>query len=99
MVPLSYSSTKPMTADVITLLHGADRCELHPRIGGSIGGWTTDGQPMFRAANAASIAARDVFGMASFPLVPYSNRIAQGKFEWNGHLFTLARNFPPEPHS
>ena len=88
-----------MTADVITLLHGADRCELFPRIGGSIGGWTVDGQQMLRAANAAKIAARDAFGMASFPLVPYSNRIAQGRFEWNGSLITLARNFPPEPHS
>jgi aldose 1-epimerase len=88
-----------MTADVITLLHGADRCELYPWIGGSIGGWTVDGQQMFRAANAAKIAARDAFGMASFPLVPYSNRIAQGRFEWNGRLITLARNFPPEPHS
>jgi aldose 1-epimerase len=88
-----------MTADVITLLHGDDRCELYPRIGGSIAGWTVDGQQMFRAANAAGIAARDALGMASFPLVPYSNRIAQGRFEWNGSLITLARNFPPEPHS
>jgi aldose 1-epimerase len=88
-----------MTVDVITLLHGADRCELYPRIGGSIGGWTVNGQQMFRAANAARIAARDAFGMASFPLVPYSNRIARGMFEWDGKLVTLARNFPPEPHS
>jgi phosphoglycerate dehydrogenase-like enzyme len=83
-----------MTADVITLLHGTDRCELHPRIGGSIGCWTADGQQMFRAANAARIAARDPFGMASFPLVPYSNRIDQGKFAWNGSHIALARNFP-----
>jgi aldose 1-epimerase len=88
-----------MTADVITLLHGADRCDLHPRIGGSIGGWTVDGQPVFRGANAAGLAARDPFRMASFPLVPYSNRIAQGTFEWNGNPVALALNFPPEPHS
>lgn len=88
-----------MTADVITLLHGTDRCELHPRIGGSIGCWTADGQQMFRAASAARVAARDPFGMASFPLVPYSNRIEQGKFVWNGSQVALAHNFPPEPHS
>jgi aldose 1-epimerase len=88
-----------MTADVITLLHGADRCELHPRIGGSIGAWTVNGQQIFRAATAARIAARDAFGMGSFPLVPYSNRIAEARFEWNGGSITLARNFPPEPHS
>jgi aldose 1-epimerase len=37
--------------------------------------------------------------MASFPLVPYSNRIGNGTFEWNGNIITLARNFPPEPHA
>ncbi len=88
-----------MTDDLITLLRGADRCDLHPQLGGSIGGWTVRGQQMFRAATSASIAARNPFGMGSFPLVPYSNRIAEGRFEWDGKRITLARNFPPEPHA
>ncbi len=54
---------------------------------------------MLRAASAASIAAGDPFGMASFPLVPYSNRIGNGTFEWDGSIFRLTRNFPPEPHA
>ncbi len=86
-------------AEVLTLVHGADHCELLPQVGGSIGGWTVQGQQMLRAASAASIAARDPFGTGSFPLVPYSNRIGNGEFEWNGKIITLARNFPPEPHS
>jgi aldose 1-epimerase len=83
----------------LTLQHGQGRCELLPEVGGSIGGWTVQGQAMLRAASAASIAACDPYGMASFPLVPYSNRIANGIFECNGHVVALARNFPPEPHA
>jgi aldose 1-epimerase len=86
-------------AEALILQHGIDRCELLPQVGGSIGGWTVHGQEMLRKAGAASIAAFDPFGMASFPLVPYSNRIGNGAFEWGGNDFTLVRNFPPEPHA
>jgi aldose 1-epimerase len=86
-------------AEALTLTHGADRCDLVPRACGSITGWTVEGQPMLRTASAVSIAARDPFGMASFPLVPFSNRIGNGTFEWDGKFITLPRNFPPEPHA
>lgn len=36
---------------------------------------------------------------ASFPLVPFSNRIAGARFSYDGRLITLHRNFPPEPHA
>jgi aldose 1-epimerase len=85
--------------EIMTLTHGADRCELIPAIGGSIGAWQSSGAEMLRSASAASIAAQDPFGMASFPLVPYSNRIGDGAFEWDGGRFALARNFFPEPHA
>src|SRR5258708_7916801 len=86
-------------AQAYPLVHGADRCELLPHLGGSIGAWTVEGQQMLRTASAAAIAARDPFGMGSFPLVPYSNRIGNGAFEWDGKIVTLARNFLPEPHA
>lgn len=85
--------------DILTLAHGMDRCNLIPAIGGSIAAWTVNGEEMMRCASAASIAAQDPFGMASFPLVPYSNRIGNGSFEWEGEHFGLARNFHPEPHA
>lgn len=88
-----------LMTEVITLEHGADRCEVVPHVGGSIGAWSVRGQDMMRAASVASIAARDPYGMASFPLVPYSNRIGGGTFEWDGNVVALARNFPPEPHA
>jgi aldose 1-epimerase len=83
----------------VILAHGADRCELLPQVGGSIGAWTVQGQQMLRAASAASIAARNPLGMASFPLVPYSNRIGNAVFQWKGKPVQLVRNFAPEPHS
>ena len=86
-------------AEALTLVHGADRCDILAHIGGSIGAWTVAGQPMLRSASAASIAARDPFGMASFPLVPYSNRIGNARFEWDRKLFALTPNFAPEPHA
>jgi aldose 1-epimerase len=32
-------------------------------------------------------------------MVPYANRIAGARFEWEGQAFTLRSNFPPEPHA
>jgi aldose 1-epimerase len=85
--------------ETLTLTHGAARCELLPQVGGSIGSWSVNGQEMLRTASASGIAARNPFATAGFPLVPYSNRIGQGSFEWRGQHLTLARNFPPEPHA
>lgn len=89
---------KPIT-DILTLSHGVDRCDLIPGLGGSIAGWAVKGQGMMRSASDFSIATNDPFGMASFPLVPYSNRIGNGSFEWGGKCHTLAHNFSPEPHA
>ncbi|MEA3051391.1 MAG: aldose 1-epimerase [Sphingomonadales bacterium] len=36
-------------------------------------------------------------GLASFPLVPYVNRIRGGAFSFRGRRVTLARNMPPDP--
>jgi aldose 1-epimerase len=72
---------------------------LLPSIGGSIGGWSIGDQPMLRAATERSLAVEGAFGSGSFPLVPYSNRIAAGKFTWRGRHYSLARNFLPEPHA
>jgi aldose 1-epimerase len=36
---------------------------------------------------------------ACFPLVPYSNRIRDGRFSFQGRDYRLGKNFPPSPHS
>jgi aldose 1-epimerase len=85
--------------ETLTLTHGAARCDILPQVGGSIGTWSVSGQELLRSASDSGIAARDPYATGGFPLVPYSNRIGQGNFEWRGKLITLARNFPPESHA
>ena len=85
--------------ETLTLTRGAARCDILPHLGGSIGAWSVNGQEMLRVAGKSGVAAGDPYATAGFPLVPYSNRIGQGRFEWDGKLVSLARNFPPEPHA
>lgn len=84
---------------MLTLTQGAARCTLHPAIGGSLGSWSIGEQQLLRPAGAAAIAAGDPLGMALFPLVPYSNRIAHAAFDWQGTPVQLRPNYPPEPHA
>lgn len=89
----------PPATETLSLTRGAARCDILPHVGGSIGSWSVSGQEMLRTAREPGIAARDPYTTAGFPLVPYSNRIGQGRFEWRGKQMSLARNFPPEPHA
>jgi aldose 1-epimerase len=72
---------------------------LLPRLGGSIGSWSVENQDMLRPASHSGVQMRTPYETAGFPLVPYSNRIGHGSFEWGGKQLALARNFPPEPHA
>jgi len=36
---------------------------------------------------------------ASYPLIPYSNRIAHARLQWAGTSHPLVKNFEPEPHT
>lgn len=69
-----------------------DRLTLLPEAGGAIAGWRVEGQPMLREASAHIGPGWNPFELAGFPLVPYSNRIAAGRFEWNG----ASHNVPPD---
>jgi aldose 1-epimerase len=78
---------------------GTSVCTVFPSLGGSLASWKVGTQNMLRTANPKDIAAGNLLGMASFPLVPYSNRIGYAQFEWNGVSHTIAPNFAPEPHA
>jgi aldose 1-epimerase len=83
----------------VELRSGDARCILYPAIGGSIAGWNIGDQHMLRWASDEDVAAADPLKMGSFPLVPYSNRIGHGQFDWGGSTIAIAPNFPPEPHA
>jgi aldose 1-epimerase len=84
---------------IIELTAGESRCTIAPDLGGSITSWRVGDQPMLRSASQAEIASGKRLGLASFPLVPWSNRIGGGRFVWQGDEVQITPNFPPEPHA
>lgn len=78
---------------------GDNVCTLCPAAGGSIVGWRVGAQEMLRKASPGAVNAGDPLQMASFPLVPYSNRIGYARFPWHGRIIELIPNFAPEPHA
>ena len=80
----------------LNLTCGALRCELKPALGGCIAGLWHGAQPVLRSTAAE---LHDVRVAASYPLVPYSNRIGQRQLHWAGQTYALPLNFTPEPHT
>jgi aldose 1-epimerase len=92
-----------MTMESLILRAGALILELSPACGGSIlrlDGATSSGiVHWLRPANPDTIARRDPMGVACFPLVPYSNRIREGRFPLCDRMVQLPLNWPPERHA
>ncbi|OYT90812.1 MAG: aldose epimerase [Burkholderiales bacterium PBB3] len=72
-------------------------CELKPELGGCIAGLWSDGIAVLQSTPADQL--QSVRQAASYPLVPYSNRIAQALFSWQGQTYPLVKNWQPDPHS
>ncbi|HEY0624729.1 aldose 1-epimerase [Sphingomonas sp.] len=70
--------------------------ELVPALGGAIGALRHDGHDVLRPAPKG---ARDPLETGCFPLVPYANRIAHGRFTFDGQAHQLPLNFGDHPHS
>jgi aldose 1-epimerase len=79
--------------DALTIEAGESICGVFPSLGGSIASWTVNEQPMLMTALPGAVEAGDVTRTASFPLLPYSNRIAHGRFGHRGKAYEL----PPHP--
>jgi aldose 1-epimerase len=72
------------------------RVELLPALGGSIGRFVWDGRDVTRPTPAE---ASDVLDTGGFPLVPFCNRIRDGRFSFGGHEVVLAPNLGDHPHA
>jgi aldose 1-epimerase len=59
---------------------------LAPEMGGAVVSWTIGGEPIFRAANPEAKSSRD---HACYPLFPFSNRVANRRFAWDGMTYEL----------
>ena len=91
-------ATSPTAAAGTCELHaGALRLALRADLGGSIAGFWHGDTPVLKSTEPALLAdARD---SASYPLVPYSNRIGLCRFRFKGRDYTTERNFNDGPHS
>jgi aldose 1-epimerase len=63
-------------------------CDVCASLGGSVIALTFCGEAVFATTPSGS-----------YPLVPYSNRIANAKLQWAGQHYNLVPNFVPEPHA
>ncbi len=89
--------------DVITLDAGDARVTLLPALGGAVARyWIGHGATTWeclRPTLAPALAGGDPYETAAFALVPYSNRIRNGRFRFRGTEVALPLNRPPERHS
>lgn len=76
---------------MIELAAGDVRVTLAPAVGGSVARLTWRGIDVLRPAPAGST---DPLEMAAFPLVPWSNRIRDARFEWRGDRVEIG-GLPP----
>ena len=83
---------------IVELSAGPLRLQLNPSIGGSISSFKRIGdggpRPILRRCNSP---LQKVLDAASFPLVPYVNRIRGGHFTFRGRQVTLAPNMAHDP--
>ena len=81
-----------------TIAAGKLRLQVSPSVGGSISAfeWIEGHQarPILRKCNNG---LENVLDAASFPLVPYVNRIRDGRFTFRGREVTLHPNMPGDP--
>lgn len=87
------------TSDTIRLEHGPLTLVLAPGIGGAVESLTFEGHDMLRPGGPDLLEKREVRAAACFPLVPFSGRIADARFVFQGETVELEPNFPPEPHA
>ena len=69
---------------------------LIPQRGASIVSCDYLGFPVFEPARLEFETKKDVFASSCFPLIPFSNRIENGRFSFNGKTYQLNPNHPDQ---
>jgi len=83
----------------ITLVAGGWTAAVAPSVGGALLSLAYGGEAILRPTSEEAIAAADVRLTAGYPMVPYANRIDQGRFVFAGASHQLDANFIGAPHS
>lgn len=88
---------------LLSLRAGRLAVDLAPDAGGSVARFTIEGTgngggDLLRPASDAALMSGTGMDTACYPLVPYSNRIANGLLAIDGEVFHLQRNWPGIRH-
>ena len=83
----------------LTLVAGEAIAKIVPDVGGAIASFRWRGRDILRPTPPDALAGGDVRRLACYPLVPYSNRIANATLRHGGRDHALARNFGDSPHA
>jgi aldose 1-epimerase len=89
----------PARGECVAIACGGAEVVVAPHVGGAIAAFRWRGSDVLRPAEPGALGRGDVRGLACYPLVPYSNRIAGACLQWGGTTWPLARNFGAHPHS
>ena len=84
---------------LLSLCAGRLSLDLAPDCGGSIARFAVEGKgDLLRPATPEALASGKGNNTACYPLVPYSNRIAEGRLAFDGETIKLASNWPSQRH-
>lgn len=82
----------------LSLRAGRLAVELAPQAGGSIARFRHDDIDLMRPMTEEAMASGRGNDAACYPLVPFSNRIANGRLVFDGQEFSLEQNWPGVRH-
>ena len=85
--------------ETIELSAGSARVVIAPAVGGSIAAFQCDGEAILRPTPERALTEGAVRSFACFPLIPFSNRIADATLHWAGREYGLTRYIDAEPHA
>jgi aldose 1-epimerase len=93
----SYSRCQVTDSSVkgISIAHGDYALEILPGLGGALAGLRFRGSEVLRRTPPG---ATEPLESAGFPLMPFANRIAHGRFRFGARQVQLARNAPGQAH-
>ncbi len=80
---------------MVAIEKGGARLVFAPEVGGAVAAFTVDGREILRPT---APQVDDALLTANFPLVPFCNRIPNGRFAWRGTSVTLPPNLEGHPH-
>lgn len=85
--------------DELRLTNGHMRLALNPAMGGAIAGWWHKNTCLLRPVVPGPKDVVSVRDQASYPLMPFSNRVAWGRFSFGGVDYALSRDHRETRHA